>query len=100
MRGKNLAFLCIFPIDICARRRQLSQARTSIIPYPQQFVNRKFAQTFKKYLSRNCAFFTNRSKNKKNFKKPIDKFAFWVYNIGVVRERTKPQGREKPIAKR
>ena len=97
MRVKNLAFLCIFPIDICASRRQVSEARTSIIPYPQQFVNRQFQQILKKYLSRNCAFSTNRKKIKKTFKKPIDRFAFWVYNISVLRERTKSKGCESQL---
>ena len=59
MREKISHFLCIFPIDICARRRHTSQARTSIIPYPQQFVNRKIAQISKKFFSHFCTFYTN-----------------------------------------
>ena len=89
MRVKNLAFLCNFPIDFCARRRQLSAAQTSIIPHLQHFVNRQFQQNLKKYFSRNCAFSTNRSKIKKTFKNLIDRFVFLVYNISVLRERTK-----------
>lgn len=68
----------------------------SIIPHPSQFVNRKFAQSLKKFLSRFCAFFTNRKKNQKNFEISIDNRPHLWYNVYRKGEENKlPIEREK-----
>ena len=64
-----------FSIDKCGRRCTFASTGILIIPHPQQFVNRQFAQTFKLLGSRNCAICTMNNYSRKMNKNSLKNFA-------------------------